>query len=160
MIKYFIKFVNHLNDFWIYLHFAIYRYNYIFFSNIFFNHLISISKWDFFWHIFFWFWNTLFQVLFTKNDFNINLVDVQKHVVSKVVFMTIIFCHCNVFFTLIKILIFFEKIKVDSKFSSKRIWKLDLHPEWCTPKLLDGLNCESKNENNGRRRNWGMLPSS
>jgi hypothetical protein len=26
------------------------------------------------------------------------------------------------------------------------------------PKLLDGLNCKSKDENIGRRRNWGALP--
>ncbi len=51
----YIKFVNHLNDFLIYFHFAIHRYNYIFFSNIFFNHLISTSKWDFFDNFFFWF---------------------------------------------------------------------------------------------------------
>jgi hypothetical protein len=25
------------------------------------------------------------------------------------------------------------------------------------PKFLDRLNCESKGENNGRRRSWGML---
>jgi len=48
MIEYFIKFVNHLNGFWKYLHFAIYWYNYKFFTNKVFNHLISISKWDFF----------------------------------------------------------------------------------------------------------------
>jgi len=28
------------------------------------------------------------------------------------------------------------------------------------PKLLDGLSCESKEENNGRRRNWDALPGS
>jgi len=28
------------------------------------------------------------------------------------------------------------------------------------PKLLDGLKCESKTENNGRTRNRGMFPSS
>jgi hypothetical protein len=31
---------------------------------------------------------------------------------------------------------------------------------WRTPKLLDGLNCESRSEDKERRRNWGMLPSS
>jgi hypothetical protein len=76
----------------IYLHFAIYQYNYIFF-----NHLISTSKWDLFYNFFFGFWNTLFQVLFIRKCFNINLVEVQKHVVSKLVFVTIIFDHCNVF---------------------------------------------------------------
>ncbi len=98
MIEYFIKFVNRLSDFWIYLHFAIYWYNYIIFINIIFNHLISTSKLDFFLtNSFFWFWNTLFQVLFTEKKFNFNLVEVQKHVVSKVVFVTIIFYHYNVF---------------------------------------------------------------
>jgi hypothetical protein len=29
-----------------------------------------------------------------------------------------------------------------------------------TPKLLDGLNCESKCEDNGKRRIWGSLPGS
>jgi hypothetical protein len=28
------------------------------------------------------------------------------------------------------------------------------------PKLLDRLKCEFKGENNGRRRNWGMLLNS
>jgi hypothetical protein len=27
------------------------------------------------------------------------------------------------------------------------------------PKLLDGLNCESKGEDNRRKRSWGMLPN-
>ncbi len=68
----------------VYLHFAIYRYDYNFFINIFFNHLILISKWFSFCTIlFFEFWPTLFQVLFAKNCFNFSLVEVQKHVVSK-----------------------------------------------------------------------------
>jgi hypothetical protein len=29
------------------------------------------------------------------------------------------------------------------------------HFLWRTPKLLDGLNCESKGEDNGRKRSWG-----
>ncbi len=29
-----------------------------------------------------------------------------------------------------------------------------------TPKLLDGLNCEFKCENNGRIKSWGMFPHS
>ncbi len=28
---------------------------------------------------------------------------------------------------------------------------------WCTPKLLNGLNCESKGDNNGKKRSWGMF---
>jgi hypothetical protein len=28
---------------------------------------------------------------------------------------------------------------------------------WCTLRLLDGLNCKSKGENNGRRRSWGAF---
>jgi hypothetical protein len=63
----------------IYLHFVVYRYNYIFFTNIVFNHLISTSKWDFLTIFFFGFWNILFQILFTKKCFSINLVEVQKH---------------------------------------------------------------------------------
>jgi hypothetical protein len=31
------------------------------------------------------------------------------------------------------------------------------HRNWRTPKLLDGLNCKSKGEDNGRRRSWGAL---
>jgi hypothetical protein len=31
---------------------------------------------------------------------------------------------------------------------------------WRTPKLFDGLNCESKGEDNGRRTSWGALPGS
>jgi hypothetical protein len=67
----------------VYLHFAVYWYNYNFFTNIFFNHLILTSKWDFFRIIFFGFWTTLFQVLFAKDRFNVSLVEVQKHLVSK-----------------------------------------------------------------------------
>jgi hypothetical protein len=68
----------------VYLHFAIYRYDYNFFIYIIFNHLISISKVRFFLTIlFFGFWSTSFQVLFAKNRFNISLVEVQKHVISK-----------------------------------------------------------------------------
>jgi hypothetical protein len=29
-----------------------------------------------------------------------------------------------------------------------------LYEKWCTPKLLNRLNCESKGENNGRKRSW------
>jgi hypothetical protein len=28
---------------------------------------------------------------------------------------------------------------------------------WCTPKLLDGFNCKSKSEDNGRKRSWGAF---
>jgi hypothetical protein len=28
---------------------------------------------------------------------------------------------------------------------------------WCTPKLLDGLNYESKDEDNRKRRSWGVV---
>jgi hypothetical protein len=58
----------------IHLHFVVYWYDYKFFINILFNHLISISKWDFFYNLILWVWITLFQVLFVKNHFNINLV--------------------------------------------------------------------------------------
>jgi hypothetical protein len=36
----------------VYFHFAIYWYNYNFFNNTFFNHLISISKWNFLWQFY------------------------------------------------------------------------------------------------------------
>jgi hypothetical protein len=29
---------------------------------------------------------------------------------------------------------------------------------WRTPKILDGLNCESKGDNNEMRRSWCMFP--
>ncbi len=68
----------------VYLHFAIYWYDYNFFIYIIFNHLILISKWIFFLQsYFFGFWSTSFQVLFAKKCFNISLVEVQKHVISK-----------------------------------------------------------------------------
>jgi hypothetical protein len=31
---------------------------------------------------------------------------------------------------------------------------------WCTLKLFDGFNYASKGDNNGRRKNWGVLPGS
>jgi hypothetical protein len=31
--------------------------------------------------------------------------------------------------------------------------------KWCTPKLLDGLNCKSKGDNNEKRKSWGAFPS-
>jgi len=49
MIEYFIKFGNCLVNwvvFEVYFHFAIYHDDYKFFTNIVFDHLISISKWD------------------------------------------------------------------------------------------------------------------
>jgi len=97
MIEYFIKFVYHLNGFWKYLHFAIYWYNYKIFTNKIFNHLISISKWDFFYNFFFGVLKYFVPSNIYKNNFNVNLVEVQKHVVSKVIFVTIIFDHRNVF---------------------------------------------------------------
>ncbi len=45
----------------------------------------------------------------------------------------------------VRVLMDFEYLKSDFK--------------WCTPKLLDGLNWESKGEDNGKRRSWGALPS-
>jgi hypothetical protein len=39
-------------------------------------------------------------------------------------------------------------------------WKFGIFYHWCktgmwrTPKLLDGLNFESKSENNARKKNW------
>jgi len=56
-------------------------------------------------------------------------------------------------------------------FLSYFIWKLNMNLRWFTythvmmillmhPKLLDGLNCKSKDENNGRRRSWVTFLSS
>jgi hypothetical protein len=67
----------------VYLHFVVYRYDYKFFINIFFNHLISISKWDFFCNPIHRVLNYFIPSIIYKNCFNINLVDVQKHIVSK-----------------------------------------------------------------------------
>jgi hypothetical protein len=39
-------------------------------------------------------------------------------------------------------------------------FEIHFNASWCTPKLLDGLNYESKGENNGRKRSWDALPSS
>jgi hypothetical protein len=39
-------------------------------------------------------------------------------------------------------------------------WNGKEGPTWRTPKFLDGLNCESKGEDSGRRKNWGVFPSS
>jgi hypothetical protein len=71
--------------FGVYLHFVVYWYDYIFFMNIYFNHLISISKQIFLFTILFLgFWTTLFQVQLAKNPFNNKvLVEVQTHEVSK-----------------------------------------------------------------------------
>jgi hypothetical protein len=53
----------------IYLHFAKYWYNYKFFINIFFNHLISTSKWDFFYNSFFGVLKYLIPSIIYKKSF-------------------------------------------------------------------------------------------
>jgi hypothetical protein len=59
--------------FYVYFHFTVYWYNYNFFTNIFFNHLISNFKVGFvFTILFFGFWITLFQVLFAKKTVSIS----------------------------------------------------------------------------------------
>jgi hypothetical protein len=45
--------------------------------------------------------------------------------------------------------------KLSTKHKINEGQKMNL--EWRTPKLLDGLNCESKREDNWRRRNCGGL---
>jgi hypothetical protein len=67
------------------VYFAVYQYNYKFFINIFLDHLISISKWEFFWKFYSLGFElvTLFQILFAKNSFNINLVEIQIHAISR-----------------------------------------------------------------------------
>ncbi len=52
----------------VYLHFVVYWYNYNFFINIFFNHLILILKWDFFNNIILWVLNYLIPSI-TKKKF-------------------------------------------------------------------------------------------
>jgi len=43
-----------------------------------------------------------------------------------------------------------NNVITDEKFIMK-------HVEWPTPKLFDGLNCESKGEDSGKRKSWGVL---
>jgi len=66
MIEYFIKFGNRLNGFEVYLHFVVYQYDYNFVINIFFNHLISISKWDVFYNLIIWVLNYLIPSIICK----------------------------------------------------------------------------------------------
>jgi len=67
------------------IYFVVYWYNYNFFINTFFDQFISISKWEFFGQFYSLGFElvTLFQLLFVKNNFNINLVEVQIHAISK-----------------------------------------------------------------------------
>jgi hypothetical protein len=53
----------------VYLHFAIYHDNYKFFTNIFFNHLISISKWIFFHKFIIWVFNYLIPSTICRKPF-------------------------------------------------------------------------------------------
>jgi hypothetical protein len=34
------------------------------------------------------------------------------------------------------------------------LFPFSCYDDWCTPKLLDGLNYDSKGEDNGRRKSW------
>jgi hypothetical protein len=65
-------------DFEVYLHFAVvYHDDYNFLIDIFFNHLIPISKWEFFFTIlFFGFRTTFIPITICKKTFNISLVEV------------------------------------------------------------------------------------
>jgi len=47
-----------------------------------------------------------------------------------------------------------NNVITDEKFIMKH------HVEWPTPKLFDGFNCESKGENSGKKKSWGVLPGS
>jgi hypothetical protein len=59
---------------------------------------MSIDKCDsFFSSLFFGFWTTLFQVQFIRNPFNIDLVEVQKHIILKSHICDNNFGHRNVF---------------------------------------------------------------
>jgi hypothetical protein len=45
-------------------------------------------------------------------------------------------------------------------FTIKLMGEREREQAWRTPKFLNGLNYESKGEDNGRRRSWGALPGS
>ncbi len=68
----------------VYLQFAVYCDDYKIFTNILFNHLISISKWDFSLQ----YYSLGFELLYSKyhlqkNFFTMNLVEAQKQVILK-----------------------------------------------------------------------------
>jgi hypothetical protein len=68
----------------VYLQFAVYCDDYKIFANILFNHLISISKWDFSLQ----YYSLGFELLYSKyhlqkNFFTMNLVEAQKQVILK-----------------------------------------------------------------------------
>jgi hypothetical protein len=37
------------------------------------------------------------------------------------------------------------------------VFPIPIWLNWCTPKFFDGLNCESKGEDNERKRSWGAF---
>jgi len=67
----------------VYFHFAIYWYEYNFFINIFFNHLISISKWDVFWQSYSLGFELPYSKYYLQRIVSFKLVELQIHVVSK-----------------------------------------------------------------------------
>jgi hypothetical protein len=66
----------------------------------------------------------------------------------------------------LKILLCFSITHFIGKITQLNVWHYftqgwSLHVNlWHTPRLLDGLNYESKGENNERKRSWGVLFSS
>ncbi len=76
----------------VYLHFAIYWYDYNFFINIVFNHLISISKWDFFLQSY----SLGFELLYSKYYLQKNVSILACRSSNTCSFVTTIFDHCNV----------------------------------------------------------------
>jgi hypothetical protein len=51
-----------------------------------------------------------------------------------------------------------EKEKKEMNITNSKCWKLKKkNLNDATPKLLDGLNCESKGENSGRKKSWGTF---
>jgi hypothetical protein len=53
----------------IYFHFAVYWYNYRIFINTLFNHLVSTSKWDFFYNLFLWVFKYLIPSIIYRKIF-------------------------------------------------------------------------------------------
>jgi hypothetical protein len=66
----------------VYLHFAIYRYDYNSFINILFNHLISIHNGICFYNLILWVLNYLIPSIICKKLF-ISLIEIQIHAILK-----------------------------------------------------------------------------
>ncbi len=60
--------------------------------------------------------------------------------------------------TMLKVCLFSTKLKTWTITISTNL--IYLESLWCTPKLLDGFNYESKGDDSRRRQSWGALPGS